>query len=478
MEIAMNTIGRDYLTAVGAYENVQKPLCDKDPWRLNFHIMPPVGWLNDPNGLCCFNGIYYVFFQYSPFSPRGGMKCWGLYTSPDMVNWEYQGVKVCPDEVFDVHGVYSGSALVEDGVMTLFYTGNVKKAGEYNYITDGREGNTISVETRDGFHFEKKRLLMTNEDYGSELTCHVRDPKVWMENGTYYMVQGARPLTEAGEILVFASEDKKSWKRIQMLTSEEPLGYMWECPDLFELDGARVLCFSPQGVEADGDKYRNIYQSGYCILEGDFRGNYKLGGFEELDRGFDYYAPQSFQAPDGRRIQIGWMGLPDIEGIYENPTVEAGWQHAMTVPRELRVVDGKLRQLPVRELTKLRKDETAFEVKRETVLNVSGGFELLVEPEGQNETFEVLLGTHVLLSYLPEEAKFELRFLDRSGAGRDVRRVRLDSLRNIRLLVDTSSIEVFLNDGEEVFTTRYYPDTQEMELAVRAPEAAGKLWKL
>lgn len=474
----MNTIGRDYLTAIETYEAVQKPLCDKDPWRLGFHIMPPAGWLNDPNGLCWFDGRYYVFFQYSPFTPRGGMKCWGLYTSTDLVNWEYQGVKLCPDEVFDAHGVYSGSALVEDGVMTLFYTGNVKKVGDFNYVTDGREGNTVCAETRDGVHFEQKELLMTNEDYGGQLTCHVRDPKVWKENGRYYMVQGARTVSDVGEILVFESEDKKRWRRIQVLRSEKPLGFMWECPDMFELDGKRVLCFSPQGVEADGDKYQNVYQSGYCFLDGDFKGDYSLGEFEELDRGFDYYAPQSFLAPDGRRIQIGWMGLPDIEGIYENPTVERGWQHAMTLPRELSVADGRLRQQPVRELEALRKQETSFAVSGETRMSVSGGFELWAERAAGEEAFELQMGEQVLLWYLPEEKKFELKFLDRSGEGRDSRKVRLDGLKNIRMFVDTSSIEVFLNDGEEVFTTRYYPENQETEIAVRTAEGLGKIWKL
>lgn len=473
----MNTVERDYLTAIQAYENMQKPLCDKDPWRLKFHIMPPVGWLNDPNGLCCFQGRYYVYFQYSPFSPKGGMKCWGLYTSGDLVHWEYQGVKLCPDETFDVHGVYSGSALAEDDVMTLFYTGNVKKLGDYNYITDGRESNTISVETRDGIHYEQKELVMTNEDYGSGLTCHVRDPKVWKENGRYYMVQGARSKSDTGEILVFESEDKKIWSRINTLT-RGPLGYMWECPDLFWLDGVRVLCFSPQGVEAEGDLYQNLYQSGYCFLEGDFQNNCSLSGFKELDRGFDYYAPQSFLAPDGRRIQIGWMGLPDIEGIYENPTVESGWQHAMTLPRELRVEDGILYQTPVRELETLRKEEYEFVVEDKAELRCDGVFELGFKRADSKERFSLKLGQSVLLNYQPEEEKFELRFLDSSGAGRTSRRVALKSLRSLRMFVDSSSIEIFLNDGAEVFTTRFYPETEPFMVCIQSDSGSGAVWRL
>lgn len=474
----MNTIGRDYLTAIRSYEASEKAGCDSDPWRLKFHIMPPVGWLNDPNGLCFFKGKYYVFFQYSPFSPEGGMKCWGLTTSKDLVNWEYEGVSLCPDETFDVHGVYSGSALVEDDVMTLFYTGNVKKIGDYNYITNGREGNTVSVETRDGIHFEQKQLLMTNSDYGDELTCHVRDPKVWKEDGRYYMVQGARTKDDKGEILLFESEDKRNWKRIQVLAGDSVLGYMWECPDLFLLDGKRVLCFSPQGVEGEGDQYQNIYQSGYCFLDGDFRGEYKLSGFTELDRGFDYYAPQSFMAPDGRRVQIGWMGLPDIDGIYENPTVSRGWQHAMTLPRELKIVDGRLYQVPVRELELLRQEEQEFEVSGGKVIEAEDVFELWFEQKETSQGFQLQMGDSLLIRYLSEEERFELKFLDQAGAGRTSRRTELKEFKNLHMFVDTSSVEIFLNDGAEVFTTRFYPKSMKFHLEFQSIKGFGTLWKL
>lgn len=66
-----------------------------------------------------------------------------------------------PDQPYDCHGAYSGSALVEDGKMYLFYTGNVKQLGDYNYITNGRESNTILAVSSDGEQMESKELLMT-----------------------------------------------------------------------------------------------------------------------------------------------------------------------------------------------------------------------------------------------------------------------------------------------------------------------------
>lgn len=127
-------------------------------FREKLHLMPPVGWLNDPNGLCQFQGIYHAFFQYSPFNAEGGVKMWGHYTSKDMIKWEYQGTALYPDQPFDCHGVYSGSAFIEDGKMYLYYTGNVKlEDGEYDYIRTGREGNTVLVITEDGKMFGKKK---------------------------------------------------------------------------------------------------------------------------------------------------------------------------------------------------------------------------------------------------------------------------------------------------------------------------------
>ena len=99
---------------------------DPGPWGLAFHLAPPTGWLNDPNGLCRFRGEYHVFYQYAPFDANGGVKFWGHYKSRDMLAWEQCPVMMCPDQPWDLHGVYSGSALCGEDGMHLFYTGSVK----------------------------------------------------------------------------------------------------------------------------------------------------------------------------------------------------------------------------------------------------------------------------------------------------------------------------------------------------------------
>ena len=220
-------------------------------FRLGHHLMPPVGWLNDPNGLCWYKGKYHVFFQYAPFDVEGGLKFWGHYTSVDLVDWKYEGTALYPDSPYDCHGVYSGSALVEDEKMHLFFTGNVKIDGDYDYINEGRETSTLHVESEDGIHFGDKEEIISFEKYPEDFTCHIRDPKVWKKNNRYYMILGGRLKEDKGAVLVYGSEDMKDWKLDRVITTPEAFGYMWECPDYFELDGQKFLSVSPQGLKRE-----------------------------------------------------------------------------------------------------------------------------------------------------------------------------------------------------------------------------------
>ena len=424
--------------------------------------MPPVGWLNDPNGLCQFQGIYHAFFQYSPFNAEGGVKMWGHYTSTNMIDWEYQGTALYPDQPFDCHGVYSGSAFIEDGKMYLYYTGNVKlEDGDYDYIRTGREGNTVLVVTEDGKTFGKKKELMRNSDYPDNLTCHVRDPKVWKENDTYYMVQGARTKEDVGQVLIFESVDKVNWKFRSCVESETPFGYMWECPDYFEIGDKKLLSTSVQGLEGDIWDDRNVYQSGDFEIEGDILGGYKLSEYHLWDYGFDYYAPQSFETEGGRRIHISWMGMPDCEE-YTNPTIQTGWQHCFTFPREIFEKDGKICQRPIRELEE--KKHLVSDVKGMLAGDGYPVYEMTISDITKNR-FKVILSEKLILDYA--DGKFQMRFTDQDktsvSSGRSMRYVEVEEVENLKILADTSSVEVFINDGEYVFSTRYYPEVYKLQ---------------
>lgn len=447
-------------------------------FRLGHHLMPPVGWLNDPNGLCWYKGKYHVFFQYAPFDVEGGLKFWGHYTSEDMIDWKYEGTALYPDSSYDCHGVYSGSALVDDGKLHLFFTGNVKIDGDYDYINEGRETSTLHVESEDGIHFSNKEEVISFSEYPEEFTCHIRDPKVWKENGKYFMVLGGRLKGDKGAVLVYESGDLKEWKLLRTITTPEVFGYMWECPDYFELDGEKILSVSPQGLTREEFRFQNIYQSGYFILKED--GSVDVKDFREWDMGFDFYAPQTFTDVQGRRILIGWMGMPDADEEYVNKTIEEGWQHCLTVPRELKLKDGKILQYPVKELENLRKEKTVLNDENSAVelrVEVNEGFDLILEEIAlTGSSFQISMGGQMLFRY--ENGTAEIGFPGVTGAGRKVRKAQINELRNIRFLVDTSAAEIYLNDGETVFSTRYYPDREDLLLKIQGGKFKGNLWNL
>lgn len=69
----MNELNKELSAKIDALEKSAENKVP-DIYRLKLHLMPKTGWLNDPNGLCQFKGLYHVFFQYSPLDPNGGMK--------------------------------------------------------------------------------------------------------------------------------------------------------------------------------------------------------------------------------------------------------------------------------------------------------------------------------------------------------------------------------------------------------------------
>ena len=460
----MNALQRDLKKLVPLVESLGKADVEADPYRQQFHLQPPVGWLNDPNGLCVYGGQYHAFFQYGPFDVTGGVKHWGHAVSKDLLHWEPLPVMLYPDEPFDCHGVYSGSALIEGTEMYLYYTGNVKHPGDFDYIKQGRGHNVCLAVSHDGKTVASKQCLLYNKDYPAGLTCHVRDPKVFVYEGKYYMVLGARTLEDKGEVLVFESADKLHWAHINTLTTPETFGYMWECPDLFCLDGQWYLAVSPQGIQC-----QNIYGCGYFAVYGDWRAHCTLGEFHEMDAGFDYYAPQSFVDENGRRIQIGWMGMPDAD--YGNaPTVAHGWQHCFTVPRLLtKGENGTLLQTPVPELD-ARRSAAALTLRNGEEASLSPCFDLTAAPAGD---FALTVAHGVELVYTEQDSTCVLQFTDPAQAsGRTQRRTKLSApCRSVRVVGDRSSLEIFLNDGAAVFSTRYYPAAGDVAVKISGTDA-------
>lgn len=466
----MSTLTKVLAEQIRQVEKVYFAEKTMQPYRLTHHLMPPAGWLNDPNGLCYFKGKYHVFFQYAPFEVEGGLKFWGHYSSENLIDWTYEGVSLCPDSPWDCHGVYSGSALTEGETMHLFYTGNIKLDGAYDYINHGRRSSTMHVASEDGIHFSRKEEVISPEQYPEDYTCHIRDPKVWKQGDHYRMVLGGRKKNDSGAVLFYQSEDLKKWDLEKELTTEKPFGYMWECPDFFAMGEQEFLSVSPQGVEREEYRYQNIYLSGYFPVK---EGQVSEKEFREWDMGFDFYAPQTFVDGKGRRILIGWMGMPDAEEEYRNETLEEGWQHCLTVPRELTCQGERLYQYPVEELKNLRGDRLQLSENR-CESTVQGPFDLEINTWGNPVT--VTLCDAFTLEC--REGEVILTMDEKAGAGRGKRKALLAETEQIRMLVDTSAVEIYLNHGEVVFSSRFYGKTGERTLKIQADTFAGALWKL
>jgi len=273
---------------------------------------------------------------------------WGHATSLDMVNWQHQPVALAPGEAFDRDGCFSGSAVDDNGVLSLIYTGHVWLSGEGNDSAI-REVQCLAT-SEDGIHFTKQGVVLTPPDN----IMHFRDPKVWREFGYWWMVIGARDEHDRGQVLLYKGNSLRDWTLDRVLAkADDHTGYMWECPDFFPLGGEHILMCSPQGIKAQGNDYLNLFQSGYL------RGTWQPGenlelqqGFSELDHGHDFYAPQSFTAADGRRVVIAWMDM--WESVM--PSKAEGWAGCMTLPRELTLHEGRVRMVPVDEVRTLRRE--------------------------------------------------------------------------------------------------------------------------
>ncbi|MFC3884077.1 glycoside hydrolase family 32 protein [Bacillus songklensis] len=460
---------REKLLIDQAYKEVEqyRNTVVSDPYRLTYHIMPDVGLLNDPNGFIRFKGEYHLFYQWNPFQTAHGAKFWGHYTSTDLVHWNHEPIALAPSEWYEKNGCYSGSAVEKDGNMFLFYTGNVKDG------SGNRETYQCMAISKDGVNFEKKGpVIMLPPGY----TAHFRDPKVWKEHDKWYMIVGAQSENKEGKAVLFCSDNLSHWEHLGPIAGTNmnglgEFGYMWECPDLFALNEKAVLIVSPQGLEPQGDMYHNLFQSGYFVGEIDYeKVHFKHGAFTELDRGFDFYAPQTTLDEKGRRLMFAWMGITDDQEPY-HPTIQHRWIHAMTLPRELVLNGSKLYQKPVQELQNLRRNEVSHECIELTKRDVS--FEKI---EGQSielkvntmklegEMFDILFRDNARFVYDPvrQRASFERkRFNDNMW---EARHCQLDKLEKLQVFMDTSSIEIFINDGEEVFTSRIYPNVNNSSI--------------
>ncbi len=454
----------------------------KEDERPDFHLSPRTGWMNDPNGFSYYKGQYHMFYQYYPYESKWGPMHWGHAVSEDLLHWEYRPAALAPDEAYDRDGCFSGSAVeLPDGRHLLMYTGVVK---EHLGNDDYQEVQTQCVAVGDGTDYEKygQNPVLDGKDLPEGASrVDFRDPKMWKKSdGTYACVVGNRPADGSGQILLYTSADGFHWEFQSVLASNNNrFGKMWECPDIFELDGTWVLLTSPQDMLPEGFEYHN--GNGTLCLLGDFEE--EAGAFHEthnqsIDYGIDFYAPQTVLTPDGRRVMIGWMQNWDSCSI-RSP--EAPWLGQMSLPRELSIKDGRLYQKPIRELDKLRCNKVAhMGVEVSGIVKLDGikgrrvDMELTLRPgDAQHlyHKFAVRFAQndkyYTALSFRPKESilKVDRKF---SGSRRAIIHQRrslvnsVDGELKLRMILDRYSVEIFVNDGEQVMTATMYTE-QEAE---------------
>ncbi|CDT28036.1 Sucrose-6-phosphate hydrolase [Vibrio coralliirubri] len=421
----------------------------------SYHVAPKFGLLNDPNGLCFFNGEHHLFYQWTPVGPVHGMKYWYHLSTKDFVNFEDHGIGLHPDQDYDSHGVYSGGALVENGNALLFFTGNKRDENWQRVPTQ-----CFAKMSADG-KIEKHGVVIENDHY----TEHFRDPKVWKQGDDYLMVVGAQTPQEAGSMALYCSRDLMSWQhKGPIKTRYNNLGYMWECPDFFEIDNQSVMLFSPQGVSSENPyDFKNIYSVAYILGDRLNLDTAELENHQDIaqpDYGFDFYAPQTYLDDKGRRILIAWIGLPEID----TPSNAHQWAGMLSLPRELQIQDGYLVQSALPELKALQGE--AVVVEKALELDTTS---FIVELETDTDEFEFRLanvaGDNIVFSatdneFILDRSNMSQLYAEEFGCVRKA--PRLSTKQTIEVYVDKSVIEIFINGGKHTMTSRFFIDDLSM----------------
>lgn len=298
--------------------------------RYKYHFEPQKGWMNDPNGLVFFKGCYHAFFQHNPYAAHWDKMHWGHAVSTDLLTWKELDIALFPDMPYENEGgCYSGSAIVKDDILYLFYTSVSHELGQTQSLA-------IS---EDGIHFTKYEGNPVINHWPLQGSKEFRDPMVFANpKGGYSMVIGSDH-DGHGRVLMYNSSDLFHWNYSHVLYEATDYNSTIECPNFFPLEDKYVLMYSCMDF--------HTYSVRFVI--GEFDGvNFVPERICTPEAGPQFYAPQTFETPDKRRIMIGWFF--DWKREVAPNAVSAG---ALTVPREITLADGDIRTYPVREAASL-----------------------------------------------------------------------------------------------------------------------------
>ena len=417
------------------------------------HFKAPNCWINDPNGFIWYKGRYHLFYQCFPYSAHWGRMHWGHAVSTDLVNWDEKGIALFPSKTDDRSGCFSGSAIEYKDKMYIYYTGvNYTEEDPENInccIDDTFTAAQLMITSEDGLKFDnitdKKTVIPPIEDKKIGDKNHTRDPKVWRGKDAWYMVLGST-VDKNGRLLFYKSSDLKTWQYLNYC-EKDGFGWMWECPDFFEIDGKGVTIFSPMGFFNDGNGYDSV---AVCMLSSfdENTGKMELSeNYQLFDYGIDLYAPQSTTDKDGNRVVIAWARMP--EAVI---TEKGEWCGMMCIPR---IVDIKNNHVYIRPhtnvknsfVTKLSAPKKSGYMLKTTLKNGEsinvGGYVIKRENDkittDRSEVFNIK-GNYRLIAETPV----------------------INDGYELEIYVDEHLVEVFINNGEYVISNVVYGLTEEI----------------
>jgi beta-fructofuranosidase len=465
-----------------------------DKHRPAFHFLPEKNWMNDPNGLIQWKGQYHLFYQYNPNGPFHGTIHWGHAVSKDLIYWQDLPIALTPAPGEpDEEGCWSGCCVNQDGAPVIVYTG---VHPQVVCLATGSD-DLVNWQKYPG----NPVIPAPPEELGGRTEGQFRDPFLWNENGSWYMVIGSKIEGQGGIVLRYRSDDLRHWEYLGILmqgdiNQPKPFwtGSIWECPNFFKLNEKYVLFFSVQSEPS------NLLYPVYYT--GDYDGKQFIPTCQDiLVHGNSFYAPQAMHSEDGRVLMLGWLQ----EGRRPNAHLDTGWAGVMSLPLALSLVpDGKLQIEPVEELKSLRREHSHYEnvvltqgfpglpgdlrgecLEIEAVLEpgplAEFGLKLLVSPDGQEQTSIVYNCSQERL--IIELSKSSLSTL----VDRDMHKAPLsleaDGSLRLHIFLDRSVIEVFANRhpclAARVYPTR--PDSLGLDLFARSGETKLKsldIWKM
>jgi beta-fructofuranosidase len=426
--------------------------------RHKFHFMPLIGWMNDPNGFVYFQGYFHLFYQFYPYEPKWGPMHWGHARSKNLIDWEHLPVALAPDLMHE-DGCFSGGGTIFNDQLILMYTSHFHQSFQ-------RQEQSLAVSS-DGLVFHKRNTpVITIDDLPVNASrTDFRDPNPVTIAGHHFILVGSSSLEKTGQILVYKTDDFKTFTYLNVI--KHPLfGEIAECPDLFELDGKHVLLFSSTSLKQEQNRFKNVNSSLYAVGHFDVHtGEFKFDHADEIDSGHHYYAPQTL-AHQQERICIAWMemwGKPYFTALSNH-----GWVGAMTIPRLLSVRHNKVYQEPidlepyvmtVRDIKNL--DKTSTEKYFLLSGKVSTGNPTEIKIGFANNYYLLKIDSEKIILDTNNTTLFPLE-------ARAIHHT-LKAL-SFRLIMDNSSLELFVDHIDKTITTRVYFNESMLDMMVSSQD--------